>query len=357
MPTLSSLGWSPFFETAFAPLREFSLIPARVAVEHRRAYILYTEKGELAGEAAGKLFHGADSAADLPKVGDWVAVSPLVGEPKAVIRQVLPRRTKFSRKAVGDQDVEQIIAANIDRLFIVQGLDHDFNLRRLERYLIMAWEGGAEPVILLNKADLCDNVAEYDAAVEEIAPGVPVLALSARTGAGLEEMESMLREGETVAFIGSSGVGKSTLINILLGEERMRTAEVRADDSRGRHATTHRELFILPAGGLVIDTPGLRELQLWYSEEGLEEVFADIEELAKNCHFADCTHSHETRCAVIEAFRSGTLSPKRYESYQKLQTEISALKARRDRRAQREKQKKISTAAKEFYRLVGKKKG
>jgi ribosome biogenesis GTPase len=356
MPTLSSLGWSPFFEATFAPLRELRLIPARVAVEHRRAYVLYTEAGELAGEAAGKLYHGAGSAADLPKVGDWVAVSPLVGEPKAIIRQVLPRRTKFSRKAAGEHDTEQVIAANIDRLFIVQGLDHDFNLRRLERYLVMAWESGAEPVILLNKADLCGNVEEYTGAVAEIAPGVPVIAISAREGLGIEELGRLLREGETVAFIGSSGVGKSTLINRLLGADHLKTAEVRAADSRGRHTTTHRELFLLPGGGLVIDTPGLRELQLWYSEQGLDETFADIEELARNCHFADCTHSHESKCAVLEALRSGSLSQARYASYQKLLKEMSALEARTDRRAKRKKQKKIKLAQKEFYRIAGKKK-
>ena len=356
-PTLSSLGWSSFFESTFAPLRELGYLPARIAVEHRRAYILYTEAGELAGEAAGKLYHGADSAADLPKVGDWVAVSPLVGEPKAIIRQVLPRRTKFSRKAAGMQDTEQIIASNIDRLFIMQGLDHDFNLRRLERYLVMAWESGADPVILLNKADLHDTVDEFIVAVEEIAPSVPVLTLSAHTGAGMEELGRMLKEGETVAFIGSSGVGKSTLINRLLGEERLKTAEVRTDDSRGRHTTTHRELFILPGGGLVIDTPGLRELQLWYSEDGLGETFSDIEKLAERCHFTDCTHSHETRCAVLEALQNGDLSPERYASFQKLQKEIYALEARKDRRAQREKERKISLAIKDFYRITGKKKG
>ena len=357
MPTLASLGWSPFFETAFAPLRDLGFIPARVAVEHRRAFLLYTEAGEVAGEVPGKLFHEADSAADLPKVGDWVAVSLLPGEPKAIIRRVLPRHTKFSRKAAGEQDVEQVIAANIDRLFIVQGLDHDFNLRRLERYLVMAWEGGADPVIVLNKSDLHGNTAEYMAAVEEIAPGVQVLALSALTGAGLEELGRMPLEGETVAFIGSSGAGKSTLINRLLGEEHFKTAEVRADDSRGRHTTTHRELIFLPGGGLVIDTPGLRELQLWYTEEGLGETFPDIEKLAENCHFTDCTHSHETRCAVLEALRDGAFSRERYESYQKLQKEISSLEARKDRRAQREKQKKISLASREFFRLADKRKG
>ena len=267
MPTLISLGWSPFFETSFAPLRELGCIPARVAVEHRRAFVLYTEEGELAGEATGRLFHAASSAAELPKVGDWAAVSLLVGEPKAVIRRVLPRRTKFSRKAAGDKDVEQVIAANIDRLFIVQGLDHDFNLRRLERYLVMAWESGAEPVILLNKADLRGDADDFALAAAEIAPGVTVIPLSARTGEGLEQMGRLTPEGETVAFIGSSGAGKSTLINLLLGADRLKTAEVRAADSRGRHTTTRRELIFLPGGGLVIDTPGLRELQLWDAGE------------------------------------------------------------------------------------------
>lgn len=357
MPTLESLGWSPFFEEAFAPLREFGFTPARVVVEHRRAFLLQSETGEVAGEASGKLYHTACSAAELPKVGDWVAVTLLEREPKAIIHHVLPRKTKFSRKAAGEREVEQVIAANIDLLFIIQGLDNNFNLRRLERYLVMAWESRATPVIILNKADICPRTEEHLAAASKIAPGVAAYAVSAHTGAGMDEIARLPKEGETVAFIGSSGVGKSTIINRLLGSEVLRTAQVREDDSRGRHTTTHRELFILPGSGLVIDTPGMRELQLWYAEEGLEETFADIEELARRCRFADCTHSHEVRCAVLEALDRGEITSERYASYQKLQKETAYMESRRDSRTQREKKKKISLAVKEFYRITGKKRG
>lgn len=351
MPTLASLGWNAEYETEFAPFRERGWIPARVAVEHRHSVLLFTETGEVAGTTPGRLHYEAATHADLPRVGDWVAAEPLPGEPKAVIRRILTRRTKFSRKAAGEWDVEQVIAANIDLVFIMQGLDNDFNPRRMERYLVLAWESGAVPVIILNKADLCSCPEEYAALIEELAPGVPVHPVSVREGVGLEAIREYLKEGVTVAFIGSSGVGKSSLVNTLAEREIFKTREVRADDSRGRHTTSRRELVILPGGGVVIDTPGMRELQMWFAGDGLDEAFADIDEIAGGCRFADCTHTHEARCAVREALESGVLTDERYQSYLKLRKEIEALEIRRDTRALLEKKRQDKILHREIKRV------
>jgi len=261
-------------------------------------------------------------------------------EHRATIQAILPRRTRFSRKVAGGNTQEQVVAANIDTVFLAQGLDGDFNLRRLERYLLLAWDSGARPVIILNKADLCEDVEARVREVEGVAAGTPVHVMSAKLGEGLDEVQPYLAPGETVALLGSSGVGKSTLINRLLGVERLRTAEVRASDSRGRHTTTWRELILLPNGALVIDTPGLRELQLWDGGASARSVFPDIEALAADCHFRDCEHEQEPRCAVRLAAQEGHLAPERLESYRKLRREANYLASRQDQAAQLETKRK-----------------
>ncbi|MDZ7267752.1 MAG: ribosome small subunit-dependent GTPase A [candidate division KSB1 bacterium] len=330
---LATFGWNDFFEAQFAPYRDKGFAAGRVAVAHRRAYRLYTAQGEMPAEAAGKLFYEAQGSGDLPAVGDWVVVRRLPGEHKAVILAVLPRKSKFSRKAAGEHTEEQIVAANIDTVFLVSSLNQDFNLRRIERYLALAWESGAQPVIVLNKADLCPEVGARLADVAAVAPGVEVRVVSAVTGQGLAGLKEYLRDHKTVAFLGSSGVGKSSLINRLLGEQRLKTREIRATDDRGRHATSQRELILVPGGGLVIDTPGMRELQFWEAGEGLQEVFEEIEAFAAGCRFNDCQHENEPDCAVQAALARGEIDPGRLANFKKLQQEVQLLQRKQDYRA------------------------
>jgi len=333
---MESLGWNDHFAQAFAPYTEQGLVPARVAVQHRGGYIVLTEDGELEAEAARRQVRSGELAG----VGDWVALR-LLPEGQAIVEEVLPRRTAFTRKETMDRTGEQIVAANVDTVFLVSALGHDLNLRRLERYLTAAWDSGAEPVIVLTKADLHPGeVTEAVADVEAIAFGVPVHAVSNVTGEGLGALDPYLGRGRTVALLGSSGVGKSTLVNSLLGEERMATAAVREDDERGRHTTSHRELVPLPGGALLLDTPGMRELQLYADEEALDTAFADVAELAAECRFSDCTHDHEPGCAVQAALADGRLAPERWESYRKLQAEIRSLEIRQDKRLQSEERKR-----------------
>lgn len=324
---LESLGWNSTFAELFESYKQFNYQPGRVTVEHRRAYIVKTSAGEVTAELAGRIRFQCQTPADLPAVGDWVALdfgcNSSRSKQTATIRQVLPRQTAFTRQVAGTRSNTQIIAANVDTVFLVCGLDFDLNLRRIERALILAWEGGVIPVIILNKADLChDAIEDYYCEVESIAPGVPTLAVSAINGTGIAELQPYIKEGKTIAFIGSSGVGKSTLINYLIGNNRQKTSPVREDDSKGRHTTTHRELIILPNQGVLIDTPGMRELQLSAGTESLDLVFDDIETIAKDCRFNDCQHENEPGCAVLKAYENGQLDGARIESYFKLQREL-----------------------------------
>ena len=332
MQQLSTLGWTDAFAAAFEPFRARELVPARVAVEHRSRYLLYAADGEYDAVIAGRLRR--DDASIHPVVGDWVAVAPPRGDGPAVIQALLPRVTSFVRRAPFRDDVEQVLAANVDRVLIVIAADRDANPRRLERYLAMAWESGAEPVIVLSKCDL-EGANERRREVEASALGVRLIALSNVTGDGVDDVRSLLAAGTTTALLGSSGVGKSSLVNSLLGSERLLTGPV-GNDGKGRHTTTHRELVPLPSGGLLLDTPGMRELGLWDASDGTREVFADIAAFAERCRFGDCRHASEPGCAVLEAVASGAISLERLESWRKLSAELAYLEERNDARAQAE---------------------
>lgn len=325
---LESLGWTAREAEDFAELAEEGSYPARVLLEHQHIYRVHDGERERLARIAGKLRHEFTSRREYPAVGDWVAVRDAPQGDEVVIETVLPRRSRFLRKLAGKSLDAQVVAANVDTVFVVSGLDGDFNPRRIERYLVTAFDSGARPVMVLNKADVCQDLELILEFVEMVAPGTPVHVVSGLTGQGVDELRQYAGPGEVVAFVGASGVGKSTLINRLLGEERLETAPVRETDSRGRHTTRHRQMLALPEGGLLIDTPGMRELQLWEGAGGLEEAFPDIVELAARCRFPDCSHGEEPGCAVREAIEEGDLDPDRFESYQRLRREAAVGHAR-----------------------------
>jgi ribosome biogenesis GTPase len=318
---LHKLGWDDGWEASFVEHRAAGLVPARVAIQHRGAYDVIAEAGETRASATTRLF----KSDDLPAVGDWVGLDAEAN----LVETVLDRRTSISRKEVMHAAREQVLAANIDVAFLVQALPLDFNVRRLERYLAMAWESGAQPVVLVTKTDLVDDVTPYLDEVESVTLGsCPALAVSAKTGAGLDQLRPWLEPNRTAVLLGSSGVGKSTIVNALAGAELLATKEVREDDHRGRHTTSHRELIVLEAGGIILDTPGIRELQLWDAD--LEQTFADVDEIAANCRFSDCNHDQEPGCAIRAALEDGSLPAERWQSYVKLQRELLAVEARRN---------------------------
>jgi len=323
--SLEPYGWNEELEEAWSALGEPDLAPARVLAQHRGVLAVRTADDERDAEVSGSLQQRAPRGG-LPVTGDWVAVRIPPGDGVALIEHVLPRRTAFVRKAAGEADVEQVIAANLDVAFLVGAL-HELNARRLERFLAATWESGADPVVVLTKSDLAEDVSGAVAETEAVAPGVPVHAISSVTGEGVDELRAYLRPNRTAALLGVSGAGKSTLVNHLLARERQAVAEVRSD-GRGRHTTSHRELILVPGGGLVLDTPGIRELALWDADEGVEDTFDDVAELAARCRFNDCEHRSEPGCAVQEAIAAGTLAPERLASYRKLMDELDRLERR-----------------------------
>lgn len=331
---LHQFGWSEFFASHFQCHATTEYIAGRIALEHKSSYLLYTDMGEVTGTLSGKLRHQVANTQERPAIGDWVVIQARAAEKTATIHQVLPRKSQFSRKKPGAKTEAQIVAANVDTIFLVTGLDQDFNLRRIERYLMLTWESGANPVIVLNKADLCQTVEQRIDQVEAIAAGVPICVLSAVQQQGLDELDQYLGLGQTVALLGSSGVGKSTITNQLLGNQVQTVQSVRQKDDRGKHTTTHRELFLLPQGGLLIDTPGMREVQVWAGEDSLQETFADIEMLTSQCRFRNCRHDDEPGCAIQQALEDGSLDESRLLNYQKLQKELHYLTRKQDQRLQ-----------------------
>jgi ribosome biogenesis GTPase len=338
--SLDDLGWDPFFDRQVIDDERARWTPARVVWEARERYRVSTGGAEWHAHLAGRIRYASGSRADLPVVGDWVLATVRPAEGRATIHRRLARRSQFSRGAAGRSTEEQIVAANVDTVLLVTSFNRDFNLRRIERYLALTWQSGARPVVVLNKADLCSDHETWRGEMASVSQGVAVLITSGLRGDGMEELEEMIRTSGTTALLGSSGVGKSTLINTLVGDRRQGVIPIRDGDDRGRHSTTARQLFCLPGGGVLIDTPGMRELQLWDAEAGLEHAFADIQVLAADCRFRDCSHDVEPGCAVTAAVERGDLPADRLDSYRRLQREDRFLRSRHDESARSEQTRK-----------------
>lgn len=331
--SLAILGWDDRLAAAFEPHAAAGLVPGRVRLEHNHLYRVIGADREWLAEASGRIKHQATGRSALPAVGDWVALRPGETDGPALIRAILPRRTWFSRRAAGRRTDEQVVAANIDTVLVVFGLDRPVKRNAIDRYLVVAAGSGAEPVVVLNKADLSEDLAADLAEARAAAGAVRVFAVSATASPGVEALEPLLKVGQTLALLGPSGVGKSTIVNRLLGSELLPTGEVREWDARGRHTSVHRQLVVRAAGGLIVDTPGMRELRLWEDDAAGPATFPDVEDLSANCKFRDCQHDKEPGCAIKAAVESGTLDAARYESFMKLQRERADLGQERTERA------------------------
>lgn len=349
--SLTGWGWNSYFEAFWQGIEWENAAPGRVISQQRKFWRVAGDFGECWAEASGKLRLAAEEGADWPAVGDWVVVELHGADSSAVIQEVLPRRNKFVRRSPGKKMEEQVIAANVDTALLVAGLDGDFNPRRVERYLAQCWESGARPVIVLNKADACKETREKAVEMERVAVGTAVSVVSAKTGQGFGELEEYLKPGQTLVLLGSSGVGKSTIANRLLGEAVQEVRPVRESDSKGRHTTTTRELFVLPGGTLLMDTPGLREMQLWNAEDGVAQTFADIDSLASRCRFGDCRHEGEPGCAVQAALDAGTLDRERIENRRKLLREREFLRRKVDPEARQDWKNRVKSLHREVKRM------
>jgi ribosome biogenesis GTPase len=354
--TIALWGWNSYFEAFWSGGDRKNAVPARVIAQRRKLWRVAGDFGECWAEASGKLRLAGDEGADWPAAGDWVVTEVHGADTAAVIQEVLPRRSKFVRKSPGKKIEEQVIAANVDTALLVSALDGDFNPRRVERYLAQCGESGARPVIVLNNADACQEARGKAAEMERVAIGTSVCVVSARTGEGFAELEEFLKPGDTLVLLGSSGVGKSTIANRLLEETVQEVRPVRESDSRGRHTTTTRELFVLPGGALLMDTPGLREMQLWDADHGVAQAFADIDSLAGRCRFGDCHHEGEPGCAVQAALEAGTLDAARVENRRKVLREQEFLRRKMDPEARQEEKEHIKQVHREQRKMYGKEK-
>lgn len=351
---LNKLGFNAFFKKHFENCQLENVSAGRICAEHKGGYKLYSKDGELNAIISGKFRNNVKSKEDFPAVGDWVIFEAVNGKNEganAIIQGILPRKSKFSRKVAGKETQEQIIASNIDIAFVVCALNYDFNLRRIERYLSLVWQSGATPVIVLTKPDLCKDIQNKITEVSNVAFGVDIHVINNISADGIEVLQDYFNENKTVVLLGSSGVGKSSLINNLAHENIMKVSELRNNIDKGRHTTTHKQMFILPNGGLIIDTPGIRELQLWDVDDGVSQCFSDIETFSKSCKFADCTHQNEPGCAVREAIKANRLDEGRFENYIKIQKEQKYLSDRQTQSAAKVERDKWKSIHKQIKNL------